>query len=116
MQVSCGNSITATASLRDVDLDLDVPGEGMVGSVHIPEGNSITLSGDTRQVTADPLNPESLTVVDTTGAPLVLAPGDTVTITGPAIPAVSTWGLLVLGLAVVSLGSVIAIQRARLRT
>jgi hypothetical protein len=96
--LKCGNSGTAHAVVGDTEPQL-LKNDVVVGTVFLPEGNSVTYEPDTLEVTAPPTNDTTLTVVTPSGEEQPVTPGGTTTLPGSGpIPAVSTWGLGVLTL------------------
>jgi murein DD-endopeptidase MepM/ murein hydrolase activator NlpD len=75
VELSCGNSITATAIAGDVAGELELEGGVPAGSLILPEGNAVTFDGATLQISASLSNTTSIVITENSGNQVSLAPG-----------------------------------------
>ncbi|MGB2984884.1 MAG: hypothetical protein WBE26_03295 [Phycisphaerae bacterium] len=107
-------SVAAPAAPGDITVELFAGGM-LVGTVELPEANSLSWDPLALEVTAPGSNTTTLTVVTPSGDQLPLAPGGTVTLPPATIPAVSTWGLIALTLALLAGGKIYFGRRRAIR-
>ncbi len=82
------------------DIEVDILSDGVVvGTVVLPEPETLLYSQSTLEVTAPLSNSTTLIVVTASGDELAIAPGETLVLPPPlTIPAVSEWGIVILSL------------------
>ena len=109
--LNCSASSATAQAVAPGDIDVDLRANGVVvGTLVLPPSNTVRFDPQTLEITAPTSNNTTLIVITPTQDQLPVGPGETVSVPPVSIPAVSTWGLVGLALALL-VGSKVYFRR-----